>query len=58
MSHGSELKSPAAEELRRMGYRPLPRWWVLQDELEAIERMASKHRLVVKEVREKHRKGD
>lgn len=39
MSNGSELKSPAAQALRAAGYKPLPRWWVTQDQLDLIAYM-------------------
>lgn len=55
MSNGSELKSPAAQELRRKGYVPLPRWWVKREDLEYIERLANIHAPEIKRIREKHR---
>jgi hypothetical protein len=39
VSNGSELKSPAAQALRAAGYKPLPRWWVTQDQLDLIAYM-------------------
>lgn len=39
VSNGSELKSPAAQALRAAGYKPLPRWWVTQEQLDLIEYM-------------------
>ena len=51
MTNGSELKSPAAKALREAGYRPLPRWWVLADELDAIHRVAQKHEAEVRRIR-------
>lgn len=39
MSNGSELKSPAAKALRAAGFKPLPRWWVTQEQLDLIEYM-------------------
>lgn len=53
MSNGSELKSPGAMALRRAGFVPLPRWWVTQDQLEVIHRMAHGNKDVVNEIRAK-----
>lgn len=39
MSNGSELKSKGALALRAAGYKPLPRWWVTQEQLDLIEYM-------------------
>ena len=39
MSNGSELKGRAAMALRAAGYKPLPRWWVTQEQLDLIEYM-------------------
>lgn len=39
MSNGSELKGRAAQALRAAGYKPLPRWWVTQEQLDLIEYM-------------------
>lgn len=51
MSNGSELKSPAALALRAAGYKPLPRWWVTQEQLELIEYMAKQNEKDVNEIR-------
>jgi len=40
MSNGSELKSPGAQALRAAGYKPCPRWWLTQDQMELVEYMA------------------
>lgn len=40
MSNGSELKSPGAQALREAGYKPCPRWWLTQDQMELVEYMA------------------
>lgn len=39
MTNGSELKGRAAQALRAAGYKPLPRWWVTQEQLDLIEYM-------------------
>lgn len=39
VSNGSELKSKGAQALRAAGYKPLPRWWVTQEQLDLIEYM-------------------
>lgn len=36
--------SPGGDALRRAGYVPLPRWWVTQDQMDVIERMAKGNR--------------
>lgn len=36
--------SPACDALRRAGYFVLPRWWVTQDQMDVIERMAKGNR--------------
>ncbi len=37
-------RTPACEALRRAGYVCLPRWWVTQDQMDVIERMATGNR--------------
>lgn len=39
MTNGSELKGRAAQALRAAGYKPLPRWWVTQEQLDLIAYM-------------------
>ena len=51
MSNGSELKSPAALALRAAGYKPLPRWWVTQEQLDLIEYMVKQNEREVNEIR-------
>lgn len=51
MSNGSELKSRAAKALREAGYKPLPRWWVTQDQLDLIEYMAKQNEAEVNRIR-------
>lgn len=46
-----QFKGVSAEALRSAGYVPLPRWWVLPDELEVIHRMAHNHREEVNRIR-------
>lgn len=51
MSNGSELKSPAAQALRAAGYKPLPRWWVTQEQLDLIEYMIRDNAAEVNRIR-------
>ena len=51
MSNGSELKSAGAVALRAAGYKPLPRWWVTQEQLELIEYMARQNAEDVNRIR-------
>lgn len=51
MSKGSELKSPGAKALRAAGFKPLPRWWVKDADLELIEYMARQHEEEVNAIR-------
>jgi hypothetical protein len=39
------------EALRKAGFVPLPRWWVTQDELSAIHRMAHNHESEITRIR-------
>ena len=40
MPNGSELKSPAAEALRAAGYKPCPRWWLTDEQMDILAYMA------------------
>jgi len=40
MPNGSELKSPAAKALRAAGYKPCPRWWLTEEQMELLAYMA------------------
>ena len=51
MSNGSELKSPGAQALRAAGYRPCPRWWLTQEQLDLVEYMARQNQDEVNRVR-------
>lgn len=51
MSNGSELKSKAAKALRAAGFKPLPRWWVTEEQLELIAWMAHQNADVVNAIR-------
>lgn len=51
MSHGSELKSPGAMALRAAGFKPLPRWWVTQEQLDLIEYMIRDNAAEVNRIR-------
>lgn len=46
-----DLKGKAAVALRAAGFMPLPRWWVREDELQAIARIKEKHEEEVNEIR-------
>jgi hypothetical protein len=50
--------SKVAERLRAMGYTPLPRLWVTNEELELILHMAKRHGAVVNGVRVKTKQED
>lgn len=57
MSNGSELKSPGAMALRAAGYKPCPRWWLTQEQLELVAYMARQNEAEVNRIREEaHRK--
>ena len=51
MSHGSELKSPGAQALRAAGFKPCPRWWLTQDQMELLEYMAKQNEAEVNRIR-------
>lgn len=40
MTNGSELKSRGAKALRAAGFKPCPRWWLTQEQLELVAYMA------------------
>ncbi len=52
MSNGSELKSPAAQALRRHGFKPLPRYWVPPEDFARIVRICEAHTQTVNAIRE------
>lgn len=43
------------EALRKAGFIPLPRWWVTQEELSVIHRMAHNHEDEVNRIRKECR---
>lgn len=51
MSNGSELKSPAAQALRAAGYKPCPRWWLTEEQMELVEYMAKQNEAEVNRIR-------
>ncbi len=51
MSNGSELKSPGALALRAAGYKPCPRWWLTQEQLELVDYMARQNSEEVNRIR-------
>lgn len=51
MSHGSELKSPGAMALRAAGFKPCPRWWLTQEQMELVEYMAKQNEVEVNRIR-------
>lgn len=51
MSNGRELKSPAAQALRLAGFKPCPRWWLTEEQLELVEYMAKQNELEVNAIR-------
>lgn len=51
MTNGSELKSPGAQALRAAGYRPCPRWWLTEEQLELVAYMARQNQAEVNRIR-------
>ena len=51
MSNGSELKSKGAKALRAYGFKPCPRWWLTQDQLDLVEYMARQNADEVNRIR-------
>ena len=51
MSNGSELKSKGAQALREAGYKPCPRWWLTQEQLDLVEYMAKQNQDEVNKIR-------
>lgn len=51
MSNGSELKSKGAQALRAAGYKPCPRWWLTQEQLDLVEYMARQNQDEVNRIR-------
>jgi hypothetical protein len=51
MSHGSELKSRSAQALRTAGYKPCPRWWLTQEQMDLVEYMAKQNQDEVNRIR-------
>jgi hypothetical protein len=53
MSNGNELKSPGAMALRAAGYKPCPRWWLTEEQMELVAYMASQNSAEVNRIRSK-----
>lgn len=51
MSNGSELKSRGAMALRAAGYKPCPRWWLTDEQLELVAYMAAQNSDAVNQIR-------
>lgn len=51
MTNGSELKSPGAQALRAAGFKPCPRWWLTQEQLDLVEYMARQNQDEVNRIR-------
>ena len=51
MSNGSELKSRGAQALRAAGYKPCPRWWLTQEQLDLVDYMARQNEAEVNRIR-------
>lgn len=51
MSNGSELKSRGAIALRAAGYKPCPRWWLTEEQLELVQYMAMQNGDAVNRIR-------
>lgn len=56
MSNGSELKSRGAVALRAAGYKPCPRWWLTDEQLELVEYMARQNEKDVNRIRSEAQK--
>lgn len=57
MSNGSELKSPGAQALRAAGYKPCPRWWLTQEQMDLVEYMARQNADEVSKIRAEAKKS-
>lgn len=51
MSNGSELKSRGAMALRAAGFKPCPRWWLTDEQLELVAYMARQNEAEVNRIR-------
>lgn len=51
MSNGRELKSPGAAALRAAGYKPCPRWWLTEEQMELVAYMAQQNSAEVNRIR-------
>jgi hypothetical protein len=51
MSNGSELKSAGAQALRAAGYKPCPRWWLTDEQMELVAYMARQNDDIVNQIR-------
>ena len=51
MSNGSELKSKGAQALRAAGFKPCPRWWLTDEQLELVAYMARQNQDEVNRIR-------
>ncbi len=51
MSNGNELKSPGAMALRAAGYKPCPRWWLTEEQMELVAYMAQQNEAEVNRIR-------
>lgn len=57
MGNGSELKSPGAQALRAAGFKPCPRWWLTEEQIELVAYMAQQNEAEINRIREDaHRK--
>lgn len=51
MSNGSELKSKGAQALRAAGFKPCPRWWLTDEQLDLVEYMARQNQDEINRIR-------
>jgi hypothetical protein len=51
MSNGSELKSPGAQALRAAGYKPAPRVWLTDEQIDLLMYMAKQNESEVNRIR-------
>ena len=57
MSHGSELKSKGAMALRAAGYKPCPRLWLTDEQLDLLVYMANQNADEVNRIRAEANRG-
>lgn len=51
MGDGRELRSRGAKALRAAGFKPCPRWWLTQEQMDLLEYMAKQNEDIVNQIR-------